>query len=86
MLLIVLVATRYDIELEKLRVTGFDRGAEPLYKIQEVTLMLHTNNPIIKHKASLLNLAEELNKPQICIRQFISVGVRLRLGFLGWKV
>ena len=26
----------------------------------EVTLMLHTNNPIIKHKAGLLNLAEEL--------------------------
>ncbi|GAA0819379.1 hypothetical protein GCM10009111_23300 [Colwellia asteriadis] len=23
--------------------------------------MLHTNNPIIKHKADLLNLAEELN-------------------------
>jgi len=23
--------------------------------------MLHTNNPIIKHKAGLLNLAEELN-------------------------
>lgn len=26
----------------------------------EVTLMLHSNNPIIKHKAGLLNLAEEL--------------------------
>ncbi|MBK7354209.1 MAG: hypothetical protein IPJ05_12445 [Nitrosomonas sp.] len=26
----------------------------------KVTLMLHTNNPIIKHKAGLLNLAEEL--------------------------
>ena len=25
-----------------------------------VTLMLHTNNPIIKHKTGLLNLAEEL--------------------------
>ncbi len=23
--------------------------------------MLHTNNPIIKHKAGLLNLAQELN-------------------------
>lgn len=23
--------------------------------------MIHTNNPIIKHKAGLLNLAEELN-------------------------
>jgi molybdenum-dependent DNA-binding transcriptional regulator ModE len=27
---------------------------------QKVTLMLHTSNPIIKHKAGLLNLAEEL--------------------------
>jgi ACT domain-containing protein len=26
---------------------------------KKVTLMFHTNNPIIKHKASLLNLAEE---------------------------
>jgi len=29
-------------------------------KQQKVTLMLHTNHPIIKHKAGLLNLAEEL--------------------------
>jgi hypothetical protein len=29
-------------------------------KQQEVTLMLHTNNQIIKHKVGLLNLAEEL--------------------------
>lgn len=35
-------------------------GVESLYKTQKVTLMLHTNNPIIKHKAGLLNLAEEL--------------------------
>lgn len=29
--------------------------------------MLHTNNPIIKHKAGLLNLAEELqNAPKAC--------------------
>lgn len=27
--------------------------------------MLHTNNPIIKHKAGLLNLAEELNNVSI---------------------
>ncbi len=27
---------------------------------QKETLMFHTNNPIIKHKAGLLNLAEEL--------------------------
>jgi transcriptional regulator of acetoin/glycerol metabolism len=30
------------------------------YTKREVTLMLYTNNPIIKHKAGLLNLAEEL--------------------------
>lgn len=35
-------------------------GVESLYKTQEVTLMLHTNNPVIKHKAGSLNLAEEL--------------------------
>lgn len=35
-------------------------GVESLYKTQKVTLMLHTNNPVIKHKAGLLNLAEEL--------------------------
>ncbi|CAQ97377.1 hypothetical protein MP31_20160 [Escherichia coli N36254PS] len=31
------------------------------YPKQEVTLMLHTANPVIKHKAGLLNLAEELS-------------------------
>ncbi|GIU52336.1 hypothetical protein TUM4438_44770 [Shewanella sairae] len=35
-------------------------GVESLIKTKKVTLMLHTNNPIIKHKAGLLNLAEEL--------------------------
>jgi hypothetical protein len=35
-------------------------GAESGIKTNEVTLMLHTANPIIKHKAGLLNLAEEL--------------------------
>jgi hypothetical protein len=44
-----------------MRVTGFDRGVESLHKTQKVTLMIHTNNPIIKHKAGLLNLAQELN-------------------------
>lgn len=29
-------------------------------KTREVTLMLHSNEPIIKHKVGLLNLAEEL--------------------------
>ncbi len=43
-----------------MRVTGFDMGVESLYKTR-VTLMLHTTNPVIKHKASLLNLAEELS-------------------------
>ena len=31
--------------------------------------MLHTNNPIIKHKAGLLNLAEELNNVSSIRRQ-----------------
>lgn len=35
-------------------------GVESLNKTTKVTLMLHTNNPIIKHKAGLLNLEEEL--------------------------
>jgi transposase InsO family protein len=44
-----------------LRVTRFDKGVESLNQNkQKVTLMLHTNNPIIKHKAGLINLAEEL--------------------------
>ena len=34
---------------------------------KKVTLMLHTNNPVIKHKVGLLNLAEELgNISQAC--------------------
>jgi hypothetical protein len=45
--------------LEKKRVTRFDKGSEILNQNKRVTLMLHTNNPIIKHKAGLLNLAEE---------------------------
>jgi transposase InsO family protein len=36
-------------------------GVESLIKTKEVTLMLHSNNPIIKHKTGLLNLAEELS-------------------------
>ena len=43
-----------------MRVTQFDKGVESLLNKPKVTLMLHTNNPIIKHKAGLLNLAEEL--------------------------
>ena len=34
---------------------------------QKVTLLIHTTNPIIKHKAGLLNLAEELgNDAKAC--------------------
>ncbi len=36
-------------------------GVESLIKTKKVTLMLHSNNPIIKHKTGLLNLAEELS-------------------------
>lgn len=37
-------------------------GVESLIKTTfEVTLMIHSNNPVIKHKAGHLNLAEELN-------------------------
>lgn len=46
------------VQFDKLRVTSFDFVVESLNK--KVTLMLYTNNPIIKHKACLLNLAEEL--------------------------
>ncbi len=43
-----------------MRVTGFDRGANQKSKHMEVTLTLHGNERIIKHKIGLLNLAEEL--------------------------
>jgi len=43
-----------------MRVTLFYIGVEPSSK-QRVTFMIHTNNLIIKHKAGLLNLAEELS-------------------------
>jgi hypothetical protein len=36
-------------------------GVESLIKTKKVTLMFHSNNPIIKHKTGLLNLAEELS-------------------------
>lgn len=36
-------------------------GVSKPYTKHEVTLMLHTTNPVIKHKAGLLNLAEELS-------------------------
>ena len=43
-----------------MRVTGFDEGANQIIKTKEATLMLNTNDRIIKHKIGLLNLAEEL--------------------------
>jgi transposase InsO family protein len=46
--------------IEKMRVTGFDEGANQIIKTKKVTLMLNTNDSIIKHKIGLLNLAEEL--------------------------
>ena len=56
--------SRLDLtfRFEKLRVTRFDKGVESFNQnnLKVVTLMLHTNNPIIKHKTGLLNLAEEL--------------------------
>jgi hypothetical protein len=43
------------------RVTGFDDGANQNIKTPlEVTLMLQSNQKIIRHKVGLLNLAEEL--------------------------
>ena len=47
--------------LNRVRVTGFDDGANPTIETQrKVTLMLQCNEKIIKHKVGLLNLAEEL--------------------------
>ncbi len=47
----VFVLVRLDLThgLERLRVTGFDMSANP-YPKQEVTLMLHTANPVINTK------------------------------------
>jgi len=47
--------------LKRTRVTGFDGGANPTIETQrKVTVMLQSNEKIIKHKVGLLNLAEEL--------------------------
>lgn len=58
-----LYLSRLDLThlLKMIRVTGLDRSVESLLKTQKVTLMIHTNYPIIKHKAERLNLAQELN-------------------------
>ncbi len=44
-----------------MRVTGFVIGVQSLIKTPKGNSQLHTNNPIIKHKVGLLNLAQELN-------------------------
>lgn len=47
-------------KLKKERGTGFDGSANFYSKPKEVTLMINSNERIIKHKIGLLNLAEEL--------------------------
>ncbi|ORT52221.1 DNA-binding protein [Vibrio sp. qd031] len=45
----------------------------------EVTLILHTSNLIIKHKADLLNLAEELeNVSKACKIMSVSIDTSYR--------
>lgn len=44
----------------KAKVTGFGSCDQTIFKTKEVTLMIETNERIIKHKVGLLNLAEEL--------------------------
>ncbi|EFH6442380.1 hypothetical protein GN069_23460 [Escherichia coli] len=43
------------------------------YTKLKVTLILHTNNPIIKHKVGLLNLAEELGNVSKACKIMVSV-------------
>ena len=43
-----------------MRVANFDLSDQTQIKAQEVTLMVNSNERIIKHKLGLLNLAEEL--------------------------
>ena len=42
--------------------------------------MLHINNPIIKHKAGLLNLAEELGNGWIIIIMSVPIKVKCVVG------
>ncbi len=50
---------------------------------QKETLMFHTNNPIIKHKVGLLNLAEELgNVSKAC--QVMGVSRDTFTGIRNW--
>ena len=46
-------------------VTGFDGSANFHSKPEEVTLIINSNERIIKHKIGLLNLAEELGNVSI---------------------
>jgi hypothetical protein len=47
--------------LKGTRVAGFDGGGNPTIETQrKVTLMLQSNEKIIRHIVGLLNLAEEL--------------------------
>jgi hypothetical protein len=58
------------------RVTGFDGGVNFQPKPKEVTLMINSNERIIKHKIGLLNLAEELgNVSQACKMMGLSRGI-----------
>ncbi|WP_084813649.1 helix-turn-helix domain-containing protein [Desulfogranum japonicum] len=45
-----------------MRASSFDFGANKKAKLKEITLILHGNERIVKHKIGLLNLAEELSK------------------------
>ena len=50
-----------------MRVTGFDGSANFQLKHEEVTLMIHSNEHIVKHQVGLLNLAAELgNHSKAC--------------------
>ena len=57
----------------------------PTTKTMEVTLMLPINNPIIKHKAGLLNLAEELGNGRIIIIMSVPIKVKCVVGEHQWK-
>jgi len=46
--------------IKKLRVTSFDMDGAQIHKYKKVTLMIHANNQIIKHKTGMLNLVQKL--------------------------
>ena len=53
----------------------------------EVTLMIHTNEKIIKHKVGLINLAEELKgvSGQVCHCCICQIAVLRSRGLLKWR-